>query len=162
MMQSTESRKRSNHASCCRQVGFSTAIRKISARTSSLARFLPPTRRARESQFQYSREPARCQATTVLGVTRTSESPQPDQSLRRAIQNSLWMVDSRRRGRLACNASSCWRSAKFSRIRSWRERKMQTIQPIKCRREEIMDQNLVAHASATLFRSRSLYECWTF
>ena len=78
------------------QVGFSAAIPKIKARISVLTRFLPPpTRLARESHLQYSLKPARCQATTVLGVTRISGAFHSDQSLRRAIQNSLCMVDSR-------------------------------------------------------------------
>ena len=77
------------------QVGFSAAMRKIKARISVLTRFLPPTRLVVESHFQYSRKPARCQATTVLGVTRMSGSFHPDQSLRNTIQNSLCMADSR-------------------------------------------------------------------
>ena len=77
------------------QVGFSAAIRKIKPRISVLTRFLPPTRLARESHLQYSLKPAPCQATTVLGVTRISGAFHSDQSLRRAIQNSLCMVDSR-------------------------------------------------------------------
>jgi hypothetical protein len=39
-------------------------------RTSWLTPFLPSTCLACESHLQYSRKPARCQATTVLGVTR--------------------------------------------------------------------------------------------
>ena len=72
-------------------------MRKIKARTSGLTRCLPPTRLARESHFQYSRKPARCQATTVFGVTSTSGRFQPDQSFRKITQNSLCTVDSRRR-----------------------------------------------------------------
>jgi hypothetical protein len=89
------------------QVGFSAAMRKIKALTSVLTRLLPPTRLARESHFQYSRKPARCQATTVFGVTSTRGCFQPDQSLRKTIQNSLCTVDSRERGRLVCRASNC-------------------------------------------------------
>ena len=129
-------------------------MRKIRARISSLTRFLPPIRLTRESHFQYNRKPALCQATTVLGVTRTSDCFHPDQSFRKAIQNSLCMVDSRRRGRLACRAKSCWRRTRFSRRRSSRERKTPTIQPMRCRREEIMGQILshdqAAHVSKLL------------
>jgi hypothetical protein len=93
------------------QVGFSPAMRKIKARTSGLTRFLPSTRLAHESHFQYSRKPARCQATTVFGVTSTSGRFQPDQSFRKITQNSLCAVDSRRRGRRLRRASNCCRSA---------------------------------------------------
>src|SRR6266852_9768266 len=48
------------------QVGFSATIRKIRARTSLLTRLRPPTCLALETHFQYKRNPARCQLTTVL------------------------------------------------------------------------------------------------
>ena len=44
-------------------------------------------------------------------------------------------ADTRRRGRFLCNASSCWRSAKSSRMRSWRGPKPLMIQPIRCRND---------------------------
>src|SRR6516162_8411802 len=53
------------------QVGFSATIRKIKARTSLLTRFRPPTRLNLEIHVQYKRNPARCQFTTVRGVTNT-------------------------------------------------------------------------------------------
>src|ERR1019366_7879014 len=65
------------------QVGFSATIRKISSRSSLVNGFLPTTRRVRELQLQYSRKPARCQRTTVSGVTRINDLFQPDQTLRR-------------------------------------------------------------------------------
>src|SRR6516162_8723798 len=53
------------------QVGFSATIRKIRARISLLTRFRPPTRLNLEIHVQYKRNPARCQFTTVRGVTNT-------------------------------------------------------------------------------------------
>src|SRR5216684_7806409 len=58
------------------QVGFSATIRKIKARTSLLTRFRPPTWLILETHVQYKRNPARCQFTTVLGVTKTSNPEQ--------------------------------------------------------------------------------------
>jgi len=52
------------------QVGFSETIRKIKARTSLLTRFRPPAWLTLETHVQYKRNPARCQFTTVLGVTK--------------------------------------------------------------------------------------------
>src|ERR1035437_9768036 len=56
---------------------------------------------ALESHFQYSRKPARCQPTTVLGVTWMRGSFHLSQSLRNTTQNSLCDAVSRRRGRWA-------------------------------------------------------------
>jgi hypothetical protein len=63
--------------------------RKIKARTSLLTRFRPPTCLNVETQAQYKRNPARCQFTTVLGVTRTRGFLQPDQIVLNATQNNL-------------------------------------------------------------------------
>src|ERR1019366_6969404 len=111
------------------QVGFSATMRKIRSRISLLIGFLPTTFRAREIQLQYSRKPARCQRTTVSGVTRINDLFQPDQTLRRTTQNSLSTELSRGRGRFACRASSCCRRARFSRRSSSRERKTEMTQP---------------------------------
>src|SRR2546425_12738988 len=62
----------------------------------------------------------------------------PCQSFLKTIQNNFCLADRRRRGRLACNATSCWRRARFSRISSWREQKELTIQPRKCRSDANM------------------------
>src|SRR6267378_8284533 len=105
------------------QVGFSATIRKIKARTSLLTHFRPPTWLILETHVQYKRNPARCQFTTVLGVTKTC----------RAVN--------RRRGRCACSASNCRRRAKFSRTRSARQLKELTNQPRKCRSDKIMAKN---------------------
>src|SRR5215469_16714588 len=120
------------------QVGFSATMRKISSRTSRLKGFLPAARRVRDSQDQYNRKPVRCQRTTVSGVTSRSGFFHPDQSFRRATQNTLSKEPSRRRGRLARRASSCSRSARFSSMRSLRDRNAPTSQPTKCRSSGIM------------------------
>ena len=120
------------------QVGFSAAMRKISARTSWLTGLRPPLCRVRESHFQYSRKLARCQPTTVLGVTTMRAPFHPTQSLRNTTQNSLCNAVSLWRGRLACRATSCWRRARFSRMRSSRELRTLKIQPRRCRSGAIM------------------------
>src|SRR6516225_3458013 len=120
------------------QVGFSATIRKIRARTSLLTRFRPPTRRNLEIHVQYKRKPARCQFTTVRGVTKTRGFLHPDQNVLNATQNSLCRAVNRVRGRCACKASSCRRRAKFSRARFSRERKELTIHLRRCRSDTIM------------------------
>src|SRR6476661_3989865 len=120
------------------QVGFSETIRKIKARTSLLTRFRPPTWLTLETHVQYKRNPARCQFTTVLGVTKMSGLVHPDQHVRNATQNSLCRAVNRRRGCCACRASNCRRRARFSRTRSSRERKTLNNQPRKCRSDTIM------------------------
>ena len=119
-------------------VGFSATIRKIRARTSLPTRFRPPTRLTLEIHDQYKRNPARCQFTTLRGVTKTSGFLHPDQNDLNATQNSLCRAVNRRRGCCACRASNCRRRARFSRTRSSRERKVPTNQPRKCRSDTIM------------------------
>jgi hypothetical protein len=108
------------------------------SRTSLPIGVRPPVRLALDNHFQYSRKPARCHSTTVRGVTRIRGFCQLDQSLLRTTQNSFCRVESRRRGRLECNASSCWRRATFSRMRSFLEPKLMRIQPKMCRSKLIM------------------------
>src|ERR1022692_2563799 len=120
------------------QVGFSAAMRKIRARTSLLTRLRPPIRLALEIQVQYKRNPARCQRTTVLGVTKTRGFVHPDQNVFKAIQNSLCRAVNRRRGRLACRVSNCWRRARFSRTRFSLELKALTTHPRRCRSDVTM------------------------
>jgi len=120
------------------QVGFSAAIRKISSGTSLLTGLRPTTRLVLERYFQYSRKPARCHATTVRGVTRISGFCHPDHTFFKRTQNSLWRADNRPCGRLLCSASNCWRRARFSRTRSWREPNALKIQPTRCRSDENM------------------------
>ena len=119
------------------QVGFSETIRKIKARISLLTRFRPRTWLTLETHVQYKRNPARCQFTTVLGVTKMSGFLHPDQHVGNATQNSLCRAVNRRRGCCACRASNCRRRARFSRTRSSRERKTLTNQPRKCRSDTI-------------------------
>ncbi len=65
---------------------FSWAKRRISARSSDVIFGRPPRRR--DFQRQYRRKLARCQPTTVLGLTITSASRQRDQVLSKIIQKS--------------------------------------------------------------------------
>src|SRR6266436_582757 len=123
------------------EVGFSATIRRIKARTSLLTRWRPPTRLTLEIQVQYKRNPARCQFTTVLGVTNTRGFVHPDQHVFNATQNSLWRAVNRRRGRCACKANNCRRRARFSKTRSSRERKALTIQPRRCRSDTFMQES---------------------
>ena len=55
------------------QVGFSATIRKINSRTSFDVGLLPTRVLALEISLQYKRNPARCQRTTVSGVTMMRE-----------------------------------------------------------------------------------------
>src|SRR4029077_19757338 len=132
------------------QVGFSETIRKIKARTSLLTRFRPPTWLTLETHVQYNRNPARCQFTTVLGVTKMRGLVHPDQNVLNATQNSLCRAVNRRRGCCACRASNCRRRARFSRMRSPREWKAVTNQPRKCRSDTIMAR-IVAEKSESSF-----------
>src|SRR5438046_1066620 len=113
-------------------------MRKINALTSVLTRFCPPTWRILETHVQYERNPARCQFTTVLGVTKTRGCLHLDQHILNATQNSLCRAVQRRRGRCACSASNCRRRAMFSRTRSARQLSQLTNQPRKCRSDTIM------------------------
>src|SRR5258708_33226802 len=131
-------------------VGFSESIRKIKARTSLLTCFRPPTWLILETHVQYKRNPARCQFTTVLGVTKMSGLVQPDQNVLNATQNSLCRAVNRRRGCCACRASNCRRRARFSRTRSSREWKALTNQPRKCRSDTMMAR-IVAEKSEPVF-----------
>src|ERR1700756_2424598 len=71
------------------QVGFSATIRKISSRTSIDSFFLPIGFLAFEIQLQYSRNPARCQRTTVSGFTSTRDCFQAPQKRRANTQKIL-------------------------------------------------------------------------
>src|SRR6476619_2537939 len=144
------------------QVGFSETIRKIKARTSLLTRFRPPTWLILETHVKYKRNPARCQFTTVLGVTKMSGLVHPDQNVRNATQNSLCRAVNRRRGCCACRASNCRRRARFSRTRSSRERKTLTNQPRKCRSDTIMARILAEKPESSFAPSHSFCRCTTF
>src|SRR5271169_288330 len=144
------------------QVGFSATIRKIKARTSLLTRFRPPTWLILETHVQYKRNPARCQFTTVLGVTKTRGCLHPDQHILNATQNSLFRAVNRRRGRCACRASNCRRRARFSRTRSTRQLKELTNQPRKCRSDTIMARILAEKTKSSFAPSHSFRRCTTF
>ena len=79
-------------------VGFSATIWQIRSRTSLAIGVLPVGFLTFEINFQYQRNPARCQRTTVSGVTTKSASFQPDQNRRRSSQNSLSSTSSAGRG----------------------------------------------------------------
>jgi hypothetical protein len=85
------------------QLGFSCAKRRISARISAVDFGLPPRGRDR----QKSRNPARCQLTTVCGFTTTRTSAQRHQIRREAVQNSRSSGFNRGRGRFRLSTASC-------------------------------------------------------
>src|SRR5215831_1076536 len=60
-----------------------------------------PNRFTRDRRRQNSRKPARCQATTVCGLTMTRTLSHAGQSRRRNIQNSRSWMRSRGRGLLS-------------------------------------------------------------
>ena len=78
------------------QVGFSATMRKIKVRISLLTRFRPSTCPTLEIHDQYRRNHARCQFTTVLGVTKTRGFLHPDQNVLNATQNNWCMAVNRR------------------------------------------------------------------
>jgi hypothetical protein len=110
-------------------VGFSTTIRKISARTSLLTRFLPATVRCRESHAQYWLNPALCQRTTVSGWTMIRACFQPLQIRLSRTQKSLSRGLSFRRGCLAFRIAICCRKSKFSSNSFWRGARARTRSP---------------------------------
>src|SRR6266849_3743326 len=144
------------------QVGFSATMRKIKARTSLLTRFRPPTWLILETHVQYKRNPARCQFTTVLGVTKTRGWLHPDEPILNATQNSLCTAVNRRRGRCACRASNCRRRARSSRTRSTRQLKELTNLPRKCRSDTIMARILAETTESSFAPSHSFRRCTTF
>src|SRR5580693_10359345 len=144
------------------QVGFSATIRKIKARTSLPTRFRPPTRLTLEIHVQYKRNPARCQFTTVLGVTKTRGFLHPDQHVLNATQNSLCRAVNRRRGRCACRASNCLGRARFSRTRSSRDLKALIIHPRRFRSDTIMARILAEKTESSFSPSHSFRRCTTF
>src|SRR5215831_6067069 len=71
------------------QVGFSATIPKISSRTSLDSFFLPTCFLPFEIKLQYSRKPARCQRTTVSGLTSTRDCFQAPKKRRANTQKIL-------------------------------------------------------------------------
>jgi hypothetical protein len=70
------------------QAGFSAIILKINAPSSLLVGMRPMRLCRRESQVQYSLNPALCQCSTVSGWTRTKASFHSGQMRRNRIQKS--------------------------------------------------------------------------
>src|SRR5260370_30515418 len=125
-------------------------MRKINVRISLLTRSRPPTWLILETHVQYKRNPARCQFTTVLGVTKMRGLVHPDQNVLNATQNSLCRAVNRRRGCCGCRASNCPRRARFSRTRSSREWNALTNHPRDCRSDTIMARILAEKAESSL------------
>jgi len=90
------------------QVGFSATIRKIRSRTSLESGLRPTGPVALETNFQYSRNPALCQRTTVSGVTKISECFQPDQRRRAITQKSRSKFPRPGRGLRRFSTVNCW------------------------------------------------------
>ena len=103
------------------QPEFSSAIRRISFRSSSFTFGRPPRRRDRHRQ--YRRKPLRCHATTVSGFTITKAVDQRGQICRRMVQKSRSSPIKRGRVRLRLSTATCWRSARISSEASARVRK---------------------------------------
>jgi hypothetical protein len=106
-------------------------MRKIRSRTSLRVGLLPGCLVILETSLQYRRKPARCQRTTVSGVTMRRDCFQPDQTRRATTQKTRSRVLRLGRGRRRFRTESCWRKAKFSRRRLRCERKRRTIVPRK-------------------------------
>jgi hypothetical protein len=101
-------------------VGFSLAIRRIKARISAFVKGRP-TRRRRDRQVQYFRNPSRCHRTTVPGWMMTSASFHRGHTRRSATQKIRSAARILGRGFFAMRMASCWRSARFSIRRSDRD-----------------------------------------
>ena len=78
----------------------------------------PP--RGRDFQRQYKRKPARCQPTTVSGLTITSASFQRDQVARKTVQNRRSRGHNGGLGRFRFKTATCWRRARTSTAMSMR------------------------------------------
>ena len=79
-------------------MGFSATVWKIRSRTSRDIGLLPIGFLTLEITLQYHRNPARCQRTTVSGVTTESACFQPDQNRRASSQKNLSSKSSLGRG----------------------------------------------------------------
>ena len=102
---------------------FSATMRKICSRSALLVGFLPTTACFRESHFQYSSNPARCQRTTVSAWTKTKVRRHSGHSRRNASQNNRSYWANRGRGLRRAKTASCCLKARFSKRRSRRDRK---------------------------------------
>src|ERR1039458_9459517 len=122
-------------------VGFSAAMRKIKSLTSFESLFLPTCFLTLEMKLQYRRKLARCQRTTVSGVTTMRDCFQADQHRRASTQNSLSSTRSLGLGCLRFSTVSCCRSARFSRSKLRRERKTRTSTPNQSQDQRDMDES---------------------
>lgn len=98
--------------------GFSATMRKIRSRAYFESVFRPIRFFTFEISLQYMRKPARCQRTTVSGVTTIRERFHADQYRRATTQKSLSNGPSLGLGCLRFSAVSCCCRARFSRSRS--------------------------------------------
>ncbi len=113
------------------QVGFSATMRKINSRNSLLILFRPSIFRWREIQFQYKRNPARCQRATVSGVTITRACFHSDHKRRAITQKSLCGQPTLGRESRRLKTINCWRRAMFSNNKSRRDEKRRRNNPIR-------------------------------
>src|SRR5215469_5763607 len=127
------------------QSEFSCARRRIRRRTSSVILGLPP--RGRDFQRQYRRKLARCQPTTVSGLTITSASRQRDQLVRKIIQKSRSRDRNGGRGRFVFSTATCWRSAMISTAISVRIWKKHEPRQSGTGEQESRDNHLPFHAA---------------
>src|SRR5665213_3059149 len=134
-------------------VRFSATMRKINSRSSLHVGFLPTTACLRESHFQYSLNPLRCQRMTVSGCTMTSAPFHPDQNRRIRTQKIRSDVAKCGRDCFCVIIASCWRRATFSRIRSRRERKS----PVACERRGVIKRNIL-HFRIRIVRRTQLFQ----
>ena len=74
--------------------------------------------RGRDFQRQNKRKPARCQRTTVSGLTTTGTSAQRDQRWESTTQKARSLLRRRGRAEVRWKLASCWRRARFSTMRS--------------------------------------------
>ena len=114
----------------------SLIIRRIIARTSASI-FGLPMLLGRDRNRQKRRKPARCQATTVSGLTTIRAWLHKGQNGRRRIQNARSCLLRRGRGVFLFSTPSCWRRARISRPRLYRERKKAPKQVMKPRKKSI-------------------------
>jgi hypothetical protein len=119
-------------------VGFSATMRKINSRTSFDNLFLPTCFLSFEMKFPYSRNPARCQRTTVSGVTTRRDFFQSDQNRDASTQKSLSTMPSLGLGCLRFRTVNCCRSARFSMSSLRRERRLRSSRPNHRRKKRTM------------------------
>jgi hypothetical protein len=99
------------------QPGFSAFIRRISSRISRVILGRPGWR---DLHRQNRRKPARCQDTTVSGLTKMSASAQSEYSRRSVVQKSRSARLSLGRGYFLLKTASCCRKAAASKASLWR------------------------------------------